>query len=101
MKKDDVLIQFEVHCDWNRCEGMLTWHNLKWYLDRKGCERMPSRPNWSSTWIRKGDKWWCHDLIWGDMWIGTEDIGCCHEHIYVLCGLEKIWQDTLTTNLKY
>jgi hypothetical protein len=24
MKKDDVLIQFEVHCDWNRCEGMLT-----------------------------------------------------------------------------
>jgi hypothetical protein len=26
---------------------------------------------------------------------------CCHELFEVLCGMERMWQDTFTTNLKY
>jgi hypothetical protein len=50
-------------------------------LDWKLCDRIFSRPIWSSIWIRSDDWGWCHDLICGDIWIGTEDIGWSHDQI--------------------
>jgi hypothetical protein len=94
---------------------MLSWLNLKWYLDWNGCDRKFSRTIWSNFRIRKVDGWWCPDLIWGDIWIGTDDIGCCLDQIYIamcigknvtpsfqvhlegLCGLERMMLDDVLT----
>jgi hypothetical protein len=50
---------------------MLSLHNLKCYVDWKGCDRELSRTIWSTMWIKTDDRGWCHDLIWGARWIRT------------------------------
>jgi hypothetical protein len=87
--------------DWNRCEIMLSWSNLNCYVDSKGCDVKLSRPIWGKMWIRTDDRRWRHDINWGDIWIGTDIIGCCLEKIKLLCGLESIWKEAFTINLKY
>jgi hypothetical protein len=51
---------------------MLSWPNLKWYVDSKEYYRKISRPTLSSIWISSDDRVWCHDLIWGALWIGRD-----------------------------
>jgi hypothetical protein len=76
------------------CELMLSWINLKCYVDWKGCDRKISRPIWRNLRIKSEDLGWCHDLIWGGMWIGIDDIWCCLNQIYIfLCVLERKRQE--------
>jgi hypothetical protein len=76
------------------CEIMLSWLNLKCYVDWKGCDRKLSRLIWRNLRNNTDDIGWCHDLIWGDMWIWTDDIWCCLNQIYILlCVLERMWQE--------
>jgi hypothetical protein len=65
------------------------------------CDRKLSRTTWSTMWIKTDDRGWCHDLIWHDIWIGTDIKECCLDQMTVLCGLECMWQETFTTNMKY
>jgi hypothetical protein len=102
---------------WNPagCEIMLSWLNMKCYVDWIGCDRKISRPIGWNVRISTDVIGWCHDLIWGDMSIVTDGIWCCLDQIYiamcigknvsgifhdqfeVLCGLEqKIWVDVMT-----
>jgi hypothetical protein len=41
---------------------MLSWPNLKCYVDWNVCDRKLPWPIWSNIWIRSIDKGWCHDL---------------------------------------
>jgi hypothetical protein len=102
-------------CIGDDSEIMLSWLNLKCYVDGKGCGRKLSRPYWSSLWNRIDDWGWCHDIILGDMWIGTDEIGCCldqinttrciiktetssfHYQFEVIYGLERMILDDILT----
>jgi hypothetical protein len=94
---------------------MLSWPNLKCYVNWKGCNRKLSQQIWNNLWIITDDRGWCHDVIWVDMWIGTDDIGCCldqiyidmyigknvtssfYDHLEVQCGLERMISDDVLT----
>jgi hypothetical protein len=60
--------------NWNRCDIMLLWPNLKCYVDWNICDTKRSRKIWSIMWNRREDRGWCHDLIWCALWIGTNVI---------------------------
>jgi hypothetical protein len=70
-------------------EIMLSWNNMKCYVDSKGCGRNISGPTWSNLLNRIDYKGWCHNLIWGDMWIWTDDIGFCIDQIYIVMRIGK------------
>jgi hypothetical protein len=83
IRTDDGGLYFHLIWDalWigTNCLIMLSWHNLKCYVDWKWRDRVLSRQIWNNMWNRTADIGWCHDLSWGDMWIGTNDRGCCHD----------------------
>jgi hypothetical protein len=99
-------------------EIMLSWTNLKCYLDWKGCGSEHSWQIWNTLWNRTDDRGWCHDLIRGDMWIKSNDIGSCldkifiamcigkcetssfHVHFEVPCGLERMILDDVLTSFE-
>jgi hypothetical protein len=101
--------------DWNSCETMLSWLNLRCYVDLNGSERKFSHQIWGTMWIGTDVKVCCHDEIWGVMWNGTDDKGCCHDSFWgamwigtgvkgsfhdqfdLLCGLEQIWLGSVMT----
>jgi hypothetical protein len=68
----------------------LSWHNLKCFVDWKGCNRKLLRPVWSKMWIRRDDRRWWFELIWGDIWIGTHVMDAALKKLKVLRGLESI-----------
>jgi hypothetical protein len=80
---------------------MLSWPNLKGYVDCKECDVKLSRPIWSKIWINTHDRGRRHYINWGDIWIGTDVNGCSLEKTKFICGLESMWQEAFTTNLKY
>jgi hypothetical protein len=57
------------YVDINRWYRMLSWPNIFCPEEWKGCERKLSRPIWSNMWIRTGDTGWCLDLIRGELWL--------------------------------
>jgi hypothetical protein len=107
--------QLEWICDWNSCEKMQSWPNLRCYVDWKGCERKILRQIWGTMWIRTDVKGCCHDKIRGLMWKGTDDKGCSLDSVggamwigksvegsfkdqfLIQCGLEQLRLDSLMT----
>jgi hypothetical protein len=53
-------------------EIMLSWPDVKCYMDWKGCDRKLSRPIWCNMRIRTVDRGWCYDLIWGAIWTAAD-----------------------------
>jgi hypothetical protein len=82
-----------------QCERMLSWHNLKSYVDWKGCDRNLSPTIWSKLWIRTDDKGWCYDLIWKDICIEIDDINGVMAKFKMLCGFKRILKEVSRPNL--
>jgi hypothetical protein len=73
---------------WNRCEWMISWPNMKCYVDCKVSYRKVSRQILSTMWIRSFYRGRCHDLNWSDMWTGQDVTKSFHDQF------EIIWLST-------
>jgi hypothetical protein len=74
---------------------------IKCSVEWKLCDMELSPPIWSTMWISRDDTWWCLDVMWGALWLGQRWNNAVMIKFEVLCGLESMWEDDFTTNLKY
>jgi hypothetical protein len=96
-------------------EIMMSWPDLKYYVDCKECEKKLSRPIWITLWVRTHVIAWCldltwdsltigtyvnklcHDVIWSGMWIGKDVTWSFLDQFEVICWLEQIIENDVMT----